>query len=201
LIYPGREPGSEPGWSGLAGGPAPFSIATDYYKFVVFKNPAWDFKTMDFDRDVAAGDTAGAGAVNATSANLSAFFGRGGKLLMYHGWSDMLISPRNSVNYYTSVAQAMGGDAKVRDSIRLFMAPGMGHCAGGDGPSNFDKVSLLEAWVEQGKAPDRIVAARLTAGQVDRTRPLCPYPQVAAYSGSGDTNDAANFVCKAPGSR
>jgi len=199
LIYPGLEPGSELGWTGMAGGPGPFSISADYYKYVVFKNPAWDFKTMDFDRDVAAGDAVGAGVVNATSPNLRGFFGRGGKLLMYHGWSDMLISPRNSVNYYTSVAQTMGGEASVRDSIRLFMAPGMGHCAGGDGPSNFDKVSLLEAWVEQGKAPDRIVASRLAAGRVDRTRPLCPYPQAALYSGTGDTNDAANFVCKVPG--
>ncbi|MEO8755538.1 MAG: tannase/feruloyl esterase family alpha/beta hydrolase [Casimicrobiaceae bacterium] len=197
LLYPGLEPGSELGWSGMAGGPAPFSISSDYFKYVVFRNPEWSMKTIDFDRDTAAADTAGATALNATSPDLRAFFARGGKLLMYHGWSDMLIAPRNSVNYYTSVVNAAGTPPNVRDSIRLFMEPGVGHCTGGDGPSNFDRIPLIEAWVEQGKAPDRIVAARLTAGKVDRTRPLCPYPQVAIYLGTGDSNDAANFVCKA----
>lgn len=195
-IFPGLEPGSELGWAGLAGGPAPMSIATDYFKFIVFKSPSWDFKTFDFDRDVARADMADTAVVNAIDPNLNAYFSRGGKLLMYHGWSDMLIAPRNSVNYYTRAVTASGGAAAVRDSMRLFMAPGMGHCAGGDGPSNFDKLTVLERWVEQKVAPDRIDAARLAGGSVDRTRPLCPYPQVAVYSGTGSTDDAANFVCK-----
>jgi feruloyl esterase len=195
-IFPGLEPGSELGWAGLAGGPAPMSIATDYFKFVVFKDPAWDFRTFDFDRDVARADAAPNAVVNAIDPDLAAFFRRGGKLLMYHGWSDPLIAPRNSVNYYTRVLDASGGAAAVRDSIRLFMAPGMGHCAGGDGPSNFDKLSLMERWAEQKSPPGRIVAARLAGGSVDRTRPLCPYPQIAAYAGAGSTDDAANFVCK-----
>jgi feruloyl esterase len=195
-IFPGLEPGSELGWAGLAGGPAPMSIATDYFKFVVFKDPAWDFKTFDFDRDVARADRADSAVVNAIDPNLNGFFARGGKLLMYHGWSDMLIAPRNSVNYYTRAVAASGGAAVVTDSIRLFMTPGMGHCAGGNGPSNFDRLPVMERWVEQKIAPDRIVAAHLAAGAVDRTRPLCPYPQVAIYTGIGSTDDAANFVCR-----
>jgi feruloyl esterase len=195
-IFPGLEPGSELGWAGLAGGPAPISIATDYFRYIVFGNPAWDYRTIDFDKDVALADALDNGADNAIDPNLSAFVRRGGRLLLYHGWSDMLIAPRNTVNYYTSVVQAFGSAAAVNDSIRLFMAPGMGHCVGGDGPSNFDKLSVLERWVEQQVPPDRIVAFRLASGKVDRTRPLCPYPQVAVYSGSGSTDDAANFACK-----
>ncbi len=196
-IFPGLEPASELGWAGLAAGPTPMSIATDYFKFVVFENPAWDFKTFDFDKDVAAADLPDHAVVNAIDPDLTAFFRRGGKLLMYHGWSDPLIAPRNSVNYYTRAVTASGGAAAVKDSIRLFMAPGVGHCAGGDGPSNFDKLSVLERWVEQKAAPDRIVVSRFAAGGgTDRTRPLCPYPQVAVYSGTGSTDDAANFVCR-----
>jgi feruloyl esterase len=197
-IFPGLEPGSELGWAGLAGGPAPLSIAADYFKYVVFRNPAWDFKTFDFDKDVALADSLDHGDLNATDPNLTAFFSRGGKLLMYHGWTDMLIAPRNSITYYTSVVSASGGAAKVNGSMRLFMVPGMAHCAGGEGPGNFDKLTPLEQWVEQGKAPDRILASRLaTKDAAARTRPLCPYPLVAAYSGTGSTNDAANFVCRA----
>jgi feruloyl esterase len=82
------------------------------------------------------------------------------------------------------------------DSVRLFMIPGMNHCQGGNGTDRFDGIAALSEWVERGKAPDRIIASHQTAGRVDRTRPLCPYPKVAAYKGSGSTNDAANFVCK-----
>ena len=173
------------------------SIATDYYKYIVFKNPDWDFKTLDFDKDVARADALDRGDDNAIDPNLNAFFARGGKLLMYHGWADPLVAPENTVNYYADVVKASGGAAAVNNSLRLFMVPGMGHCVGGDGPSNFDKLGPLEQWVEQNKAPDRLIATHLDKGAVDRTRPLCPYPQVAIYSGSGSTNDAANFVCRA----
>lgn len=197
-IFPGLEPGSELGWAGLAAGPAPLNIAADYFKYVVFRNPAWDFRTFDFDRDVALADSLDHGEVNAIDPNLKAFFSRGGKLLMYHGWADMLIAPRNTVNYYTSVVRALGGAGRVSDSVRLFMAPGMGHCAGGEGPSNFDKLTPLEQWVEQKKAPDQIVASRPATKDVPAaTRPLCPYPLVAVYSGTGSTNDAASFACRA----
>jgi feruloyl esterase len=197
-IFPGLEPGSELGWAGLAGGPAPLSIATDYFKYVVFRNPAWDFKTFDFDKDVARADSLDHGEVNAIDPNLKAFFSRGGKLLLYHGWADMLIAPRNTINYYTSIIRALGGAAKIDDSMRLFMAPGMGHCAGGEGPSNFDTLAPLEQWVEQKTAPDRIVALRsATKNGPARTRPLCPHPLVAVYARTGSTDDAANFVCRA----
>ena len=92
----------------------------------------------------------------------------------------------------------MGGAAKATEHVRLFMAPGMGHCGGGEGPDTFDKVKALEDWVERGKAPARFEASHSTNGRVDRTRPLCPYPQVARYSGTGSIDDAANFACKAP---
>jgi feruloyl esterase len=196
-IFPGLEPGSEMGWSGLAGGPAPFSAPTDYFKYVVFKNPTWDYKTLDFDQDVALADKSDNGAINAIDPNLKAFFGHGGKILLYHGWIDQLVPPRNSINYYASVANALGGANKIADSMRLFMVPGMNHCAGGDGTDNFDGLAALEQWVEQKKAPEHVLASHLTNGVVDRTRPLCPYPQVAEYQGTGSTDEAANFICKA----
>jgi feruloyl esterase len=197
-IFPGLEPGSETGWVAMAGGPRPLSISNDHFRFLVFKNPDWDFKTLDFDKDVALADRLDDGLMNATDPNMSAFFRRGGRLLMYHGWNDQLIAPRNSINYYQSVVKALGGAEKAADSIRLFMVPGMAHCGGGDGTSVFDSLAVLEEWVEQKKTPAQIPASHLTNGVRDRTRPLCPYPSIAAYKGSGDTNDAANFTCSKP---
>ena len=195
-IFPGLAMGSELGWGALAGGPNAFAIADSNFKYVVFKNPHWDFKTFDFDRDIVAGEKAYSGAIDAIDPDLRPFFSRGGKLLMYHGWNDQLIAPENSIDYYTSVARAVGGVEKVSDSMRLFMAPGMGHCAGGEGPSTFDVVAALDTWIDLKRAPERIEASRLTKGVADRTRPLCPYPAVAQYKGSGSTDDAANFVCR-----
>ena len=195
-IFPGLEPGSEMGWAPLAGGPNPFGVSVDHFKYVVFKNPDWDFKTLDFDKDVALADAIDNGTMNAIDPNLTAFFGRGGKLLMYHGWNDQLISPRNSINYYTSVVKTLGAD-NVANAIRLFMVPGMNHCAGGDGTSSFDAFTALEQWVEQKKAPEQLLGSHLTGTTVDRTRPLCAYPQVAVHKGTGSTDDAASFVCKA----
>ena len=197
-IFPGLEPGSELGWSGL-GGPQPLAINTDYFKYVIFKDPNWDYQKLNFDSDVALADKFDNGLNNALNPNLKEFFGHDGKLLMYHGWSDQLIAPRNSINYYNSVVKAMGGAANTADSMRLFMAPGMMHCrGGGEGPNTFDAMTLMDQWLETGKAPEQMIASHSAGGKVDRTRPLCPYPQVAAYKGSGNTDDAANFVCKAP---
>jgi feruloyl esterase len=196
-IFPGLERGSELGWTPMAGGPRPFAITADHFRQIVFKNLEWDFRLLDFDRDVALADRVDNGTLNATDPSLTKFIRRGGKLLIYHGWNDPLIAPRNSVNYFMSVAKTLGVD-RVSSAIRLFMVPGMNHCGGGVGTSNFDSLAALEQWVEQKKAPEQLLGSHLIDGVVDRTRPLCPYPHVAAYKGSGTTDDAANFVCRVP---
>jgi feruloyl esterase len=194
-IFPGFEPGSEKGW-GFAASAQPPQLTLTGLKNRVFKDPNWDYKTFNFDSDVALIDRESQ-AVNAMDPNLGPFFSHGGKLLQYHGWNDTLIAPENSVNYYTSVADTLGGANKVNDSYRLFMVPGMAHCRGGDGTDRFDVISAMEQWVEKRKPPESIIASRSADDKPDRTRPLCPYPQVAAYKGSGSTDDAASFVCKA----
>jgi len=197
-IYPGLEPGAELGWATLAG-PVPFSATTDHFKYVVFKDPDWDWKTLNFDSDVALADKIDNETINATNANLKPFFGRQGKLLLYHGWADQNVAPLSTVNYYKRVVDTLGGESKTADSIRLFMAPGMAHCGGGEGPNSFDMMSAITAWRENGHAPERILASHRTAGKVYRTRPLCAYPQVAKYKGTGSIDEAENFVCAAPG--
>jgi feruloyl esterase len=196
-VAPGFEAGSELGW-GTTAGPQPFGIANEHFKYVVFRNPGWDYRTLNFDGDIAMTEKLDNGLINALDPNLKLFFAHGGKLVQYHGWNDWQIEPRMSVNYYQSVLETMGGASKVRDSYRLFMAPGMGHCGGSEGPNTFDMVGTMEQWVEQGKAPDKIIASRMKDGKVERTRPLCPYPQVAKYKGSGSIDDAGNFACAAP---
>jgi feruloyl esterase len=199
VVYPGMALGGELGWATGVGAvtPEPMALATGIFKFVVFKDPNWDYKTYDFDRDTALSDKVDGGTVNAIDPNLAAFFNRGGKLLQYHGWADPGISPVNSINYYKAVAAKLGGVSTLQDKYRLFMLPGMDHCRGGEGPDTFDALGAMDQWVDHKKAPDRIVASRVRGGKTDRTRPLCPYPQVAIYNGSGSTDDAASFTCKA----
>jgi feruloyl esterase len=194
-IYPGLEPGSELGWA-IHAGPEPLSYATDGFKFVTFKNPAWDYRTFNLDSDVALADNVDDGITSAMDPNLKDFLGRGGKLLMYHGWSDPNVSPLNTLHYYQNVLKKM--DAAAGDSIRLFMFPGMGHCGGGEGPNTFDAMSALTQWVEKGQAPEQILASHRANGSVDRTRPVCAYPKAAVYKGAGSIDDATNFVCQAP---
>ena len=208
-LYPGLAPGSEPFWPNRD--PAnPFPIPIAHYKWLVFADPNWDWRTFaftdpaDYEAHVKA-EAKFAPILNATDPNLRAFQKRGGKLIQYHGWVDQLISPQNSIDYYESVLSFFGGrnnrsqaEGEVQSFYRLFMAPGMAHCGGGPGPSTFDMQTALEQWVEHGTAPDRVIATRSLNGIVDRARPLCPYPQLASYKGSGDTNDAASFVCKTP---
>ena len=193
-IFPGLEPGSELRWEVL-GSPQPFSIGNDFFKYIVFKDPSWNFKTLNVGNDAALAEKIDNGLIDAKDPNLKSFFGHGGKLIQYHGWSDWQISPLNSVHYYESVVENIGGASQVQESYRLFMVPGMGHCGGGEGPNRFDMVGALEHWTEQGQAPARIIAS---SADGKRTRPLCPYPQVAKYKGSGSTDDAANFTCTRP---
>lgn len=197
-IYFGLEPGSELGWGMLARGPEPFSAATDQFRYVVFRDPAWDWHTLNLDTAVPLADKIDDGTINATNANLKPFFAHGGKLLMYHGWADPGVPPMASVNYYKTVVDTVGGEGSTSDSIRLFMVPGMGHCGGGEGPNQFDMMSAMTAWREKDHVPERIVASRRVAGKVVRTRPLCAYPKLAMYAGTGSIDDAASFVCEAP---
>jgi feruloyl esterase len=195
VIFEGHEPGSENGWTTMAGNNV-FTIATDTFKYAVFEDTNWDYKTLNFDSDMAKTEEKTGKVVNALDPNLKPFLARGGKIIQYHGWADPQISPRSSLDYYKSVEKAMGGANKIKDNYRLFMIPGMAHCGGGDATANFDMLAALEQWVDTGKAPDRIEASRVRNGQTDRTRPLCAYPQIATYKGSGSTDDTANFVCK-----
>ncbi|HVG54681.1 MAG TPA: tannase/feruloyl esterase family alpha/beta hydrolase [Vicinamibacterales bacterium] len=196
-LLPRLEPGSELGWGVQAGGPEPYNNVLDRLKYVVFKDPHWDWKNFNLATDLAPLEHMDDPA-NATDPNLTAFMSRGGKLLIYHGWADQQVVPTSSINYYGEVQAATGGAGKTADWLRLFMVPGMAHCRGGDGPNTFDALTALEAWVEKGTAPNQMIASHSTKGIVDRTRPLCAYPMVARYTGTGSIDDAANFSCRVP---
>jgi feruloyl esterase len=195
-VSAGLMPGSEMQWGGVAAN-MPHSMYNDLIRFVVMKDPNWSYRNLDVGKQLEPARKADNGILAATSTDLTKFVGRGGKLLMYHGWEDQNIPPLSSVDYYSGVVQTMGKD-KIADSVRLFMVPGMGHCGGGDGPNQFDMTAALEQWREQGKAPAQIVASKITEGKVVRTRPLCPFPQMAKYKGTGSIDQAENFVCAAP---
>lgn len=215
-IFPGFMPGGEEGpgawgaWvtgTGPGGGPG---YLENFLRYMVFEDPTWSVLKANVDEAVRAADAKTASVLNATDPDLHRFQSRGGKLIVYHGWNDPAISPLNSVNYYNSVIGKMGAD-RTAQFMRLYMAPGVGHCTGGVGPSSFGQLGIqtakeakyglgdaLESWVEKGTAPGDITATKYSGNNVVMTRPICAYPQVPKYNGSGDTNDSASFVCASP---
>ncbi len=223
VIGPGFSPGVEafpanwPVW--VTGMSAPQLgigklFAVFFFRDFVFESPKWDVWSLNLERDSKLADDKFGPTLNSDDPNLRAFKAQGGKLIQYHGWGDAAIPPQGSVDYFKAVQKAMGN---TQDFYRLFMVPTMSHCAGGPGATIFgnaggmegpeedadhDVVLALDRWVEKGVAPDRIIATGFVANNpakgVAMTHPLCPYPQTAHYKGTGDTKDAANFVCAAP---
>jgi feruloyl esterase len=214
-FFPGYMPGSEAVTTGLFGGgagsgwlnvivstrpeakAADFNLAENTMRYLVPRppKPDYDYRTFDFDRDIHLLDYWSTQA-DAKNPDLSKFRAHGGKLLITYGWADSILQPMMGVNYYEQAVAKNGPDTP--EFFRLFMAPGMGHCGGGNGPDRHDPMTGMINWVEKGKAPDSMIARRVVNGQVARTRPLCPYPQVARYSGQGSIDDAENFRCVTP---
>jgi feruloyl esterase len=210
VIYPAQpvggegEPAGWPAWITGGGAAAPgaaaalgapsarFAFGTELFKYFVFDDPAWDYSTYEFSnfkKDTAKTAT----ILNATSPDLDAFKTKGHKLLLWHGWSDPALTALGSIKYYE---QVHARDPNAADYFRMFMLPGVLHCAGGPGPDTADWTAAIDEWVEAGKAPERIVARKIVNGAVTRTRPLCAYPEKAVYKGSGSIDEADSFVCK-----
>jgi hypothetical protein len=216
-IFPGLDPGSEFMWGFLVAGPNPF-LGADFFKYAVYDGANIDWHKISLDHDVNYANARLGSIVNNESGYLGEFEARGGKLILYSGWADALINSRNAVNYYDRV-EAMQPTTASKFA-RLYMAPGMGHCSGGPGPNAFggtrylnagqpnppkldpehDLISAIVAWVEKGEAPGPIIATKFNdddaAKRIAMQRPLCPFPQIAKYGGTGDTNSAANFSCQ-----
>lgn len=221
LIFPGYLPGAEEGdggWGLWITGQAPgksllFAFGTGYFSNMVYEKSDWDYKSTKVNDGLKAAEAKTAKILNATNPDLSAFKARGAKLILYHGWNDAAISALNTINYYNSVASKMG-QTETQTFSRLYMVPGLQHCGGGPGANSFGQLGqgapdpqhnielALEEWVEKGIAPSEIVATKYVdddpAKGVKFTRPLCSYLQVAKFKGTGDPNDATNFVCASP---
>ena len=212
-FFPGFMVGSEaitPSANGAASGwlgpiapaqpnakPADFNLAEGVMKYLILDPPQAEYDTLKMDFDKAAKTVERwSRLADAKDADLGKFRKSGGKLIMTYGWADTILQPLQGVHYYEAVSARNGKD--TGEFVRLFMVPGMAHCGGGIGPDRNDAVTAVIDWVEKGKAPDQIVASKVTDGQTVRTRPLCPYPQVARYKGQGSIDDAANFSCVQP---
>jgi hypothetical protein len=210
---PRREDGSFM-WYGLARGadlsalwssrgtplrPAPFGITMDWFRYFLTQDPTFDGNTVTpagYERLWEQSVEQYGMVFGTDNPDLTPFRDRGGKAIVWHGWADQLIAAEGSIDYYTRVQQVMGGAKKTSEFIRLFMAPGVMHCAGGAGPQPTGQLEAILAWVEDGKAPDTLLATRRDqSGAVTRSRPVCAYPLVAKYKGSGGTDDASNFSC------
>src|SRR5215471_3860847 len=198
-IYSPLYPGSELGWGQLAGGDVPLGIPVEFFKYYDFRDPAWDYKTrpINFDSDVTASNRPEIQPVNAVDSDLGKFFARGGKLLLVDGWADTAVPPKVAMNYYNAVVKKLGAKT-VKESMRFFMVPAMGHGPGTNGAENFnfDALALIEQWREQGKAPDQLVVTHFKDGKQIGTRLVCQYPKVAMYNGSGNSEDSASYSCK-----
>ncbi len=216
LIYPGLVPGAEAArgsWSTWVTGREPYQSlhwrgGEGFFRWFVFDDPDWDFRTFDFDKDLEYALEKVGPAVDSNDPDLRPFRDNGAKLIVYHGWSDPDISPLASINYFESVVDVIADDIQAenwqlalestQDFYRLFMVPGMTHCAGGPGPDSFDALTALENWVEKGIAPQTMVASKIVNDEVVTTRPLCVHPEMAIYDGTGDPDEAASFSCALP---
>jgi feruloyl esterase len=198
-IYSPLYPGSELGWGQLAGGAEPLGIPVDFFKYYVFQDPNWDYKTrrLNWDSDVTLAERPEIAPVNAVDPDLRKYFARGGKLLLIGGWSDGSVPPDVAVTYYKDVAAKTGAKA-TRESLRFFMVPGMAHGVGTTGIENFnvDTLALIEQWKLTGHAPDQLVMEHFKDGKEVGRRLVCQYPQIARYKGSGNPEDPASFECK-----
>jgi len=179
--------------------PSGYSLSESNMRFLALENdedPAFSWKTMKFPQDLPrlASMTE---ILSPHDADLTPYKRRGGKIIMYHGWADPAISAYGTLDYYEKMTKAVGGQKEADGFSRLYFVPGMHHCSGGPGPNQFDMLTELENWIEKGKAPAAVVASHALDGKVDRTRPLCPHPLVAKYSGSGSVDEAASFRCEA----
>ncbi len=223
LIEPGYLPGAELGPGGwlnwitgkTVGQSDLFAYGHGFFANMVYSDPAWSFQSATVDAAYKKAQQVSAASVNATDTNLTPFFARGGKLILYHGWNDPAIPALGTIDYVTRMTAAT---PEAAASTRLYMVPGMQHCAGGPGATFFGQfgsfpnagpddpqhdVSLaLEQWVEHATAPETLIATRYegapTASHITMTRPICPYPQAAMYNGTGDPNTATSFTCSAP---
>ena len=220
-LYPGWSQGSEASWTGIVANlptSSPFNLGFAYFSNLVYGDPNWNFRTFDFDTGMAFADTKVGSLGNAMATDLSPAKNRGVKIILYQGWNDQVLQPAHTPNYYEQVVNASGGLAATQQFARLFMVPGMTHCYFGPGATSFggvgqqipptrdpahDLQKALENWVENGVAPETMVATKYTddaaaTRTVKMTRLLCSYPKVARYRQSGDVNNAGSFECAAP---
>jgi feruloyl esterase len=188
-------------WGSRGNPPKPqlFSISFDWFRYFLAQDPKLDWTTITpaaYERFYDQSIEEYSAVIGTDNPDLTAFRDHGGKAIIWHGWADQLITPEGTIDYYKRVQEKMGGAKKTSEFARLFLAPGVSHCGGGAGPTPYGQLDALLSWTEEGKAPSTLPAARRDqTGAITRSRPLCQYPLVAKYKGTGSTDDAANFIC------